>query len=485
MNYKMIGKILALILGTCAVFMLPALFISLGVSALSAVKGFAISIAVTGGVAALLGLLSRGAKKDFFTGEGMACVGLGWVLMSLFGSLPFVISGEIPRFIDALFETVSGFTTTGASILGDVETLSAGILYWRSFTHWIGGMGVLVFVLAVAPVSGKNEGFTMHLLRAESPGPSVGKLMPRMRQTAIVLYLTYIGLTVLDFLLLLVDLPAFDALLTAFGTAGTGGFGVENTSMMEYSAYTQIVTTVFMLLFSVNFTCYYLLMLRRVRDVLKDEELRMFGAIILVSVGLITWNLLQSGLFGSFGETLRHAFFQVASIGSSTGFVSADFELWPSFSKAILFFLMCMGACAGSTGGGFKAARLLIVVKILLRNVYQVLRPQRVKVIRINGKAAEEKLLANTSAYLILYLAIFVVSFLLVSLDGESVLTHASSVLACINNTGPGFEAVGATCNYAGLGILSKCVLIFDMLAGRLEFFPILVLLRPGSWKRE
>lgn len=487
MNYKMIGKILALILGFCAIFMLPAFFISLGVGAMSAVLGFGVSIGITAAVAVLLGLLSRGAKKDFFAGEGLACVGLGWILMSLFGSLPFVISGEIPHFIDAFFETVSGFTTTGASILSNVEALSAGMLYWRSFSHWIGGMGVLVFVLAVAPVSSKSEGFTMHLLRAESPGPSVGKLTPRIRQTATVLYLTYIGLTVLNFLLLLVDLPAFDALLTAFGTAGTGGFGIKNTSMMEYSAYTQIVTTVFMLLFSVNFTCYYLLMLRRVRDVLKDEELRMFGAVVLASVALITLNLMtmETPLFSSFGETLRHAFFQVGSIGSSTGFVSADFELWPSFSKAILFFLMCMGACAGSTGGGFKAMRVLLLFKVLFRNVYQRMHPNRVKTIRVNGKAVDEKLLSGVSAYFILYIAIFFVSFLLISIDGKSMLTNISAVFATINNTGPGFEAVGATCNYAGFGIFSKCVLIFDMLAGRLEFFPILVLFHPGSLKRE
>ncbi|MBP3436996.1 MAG: TrkH family potassium uptake protein [Clostridia bacterium] len=487
MNYKMIGKILALILAACAVFMLPALFISMADAQTQAVQGFLFAFLVTGAVALVLWLFSRGATKDFFAGEGMVCVGLGWILMSLFGSLPFLISGEIPRFIDALFEIVSGFTTTGASILTDVEALSRGMLYWRSFSHWIGGMGVLVFVLAVAPVSPKNEGFTMHLLRAESPGPSVGKLVPRMRKTVLVLYLTYIVLTIVNFLFLLVDLSPFEALMTAFGTAGTGGFGIRNSSMMAYTPYTQVVTTVFMLLFSINFTCYYLLLLGRIKDVLKDEELRLFFAVVVASIALVTLDLCTSAptLFSSFGENLRHASFQVSSFVSTTGFVSANYDLWPAFSKAILFFLMCMGACAGSTGGGFKAVRVLILIKVLFRNINQALHPKRVKVIRINGKAANEKLLSGTTAYLVLYLAVFLVSFFLISLDGESMMSNISSVMACLNNTGPGFEAVGAVSNYAGFSVLSKGVLIFDMLAGRLELFPILMLFRPASWRRD
>ena len=475
MNYKMMSRFEAWILAVEAAFMVPAFLISLFSDADKATLAFAISIGILAVSAGLFALASIGARKNFYAREGLICVSLGWILLSFFGCLPFWLSGEIPRFIDAFFETVSGFTTTGASVLSDVEILSKGILYWRSFSHWLGGMGVLVFLLAVVPSGGRGEGFTMHLLRAESPGPDVGKIAPKMRQTAIVLYLVYIGLTVLNFIFLLFgDMSVFEAVCTALGTAGTGGFGIKNDSMASYSPYIQNVTTVFMLLFGVNFSCYYLILLGRVRAVLRDEELRLYIGLLVTSVALIAVNI--RGLYETVGETVRHAAFQVATIISTTGFATADFDLWPAFSKAILMLLMVTGACAGGTAGGMKLARVMLLFKGLRRNLSKILHPQKVQAIRVNDKVIDEKVLANTNAYLSAYVIIIVISTLIISLDNFSMMTNFSAVIACFNNIGPGFEAVGATCNYGGFSVLSKLVLIVDMLAGRLEIFPILIL---------
>ncbi|MBQ3000100.1 MAG: TrkH family potassium uptake protein [Clostridia bacterium] len=483
MNYKMMGRFDALILAVEAIFMLPALLISLFLGEQGAVQSFLLSMGIILAVAAILALLSRNAKRDFYAREGLICVGTSWILMSLLGCLPFVFSGAIPNYVDALFEMVSGFTTTGASIIPDLDVIPRGIIYWRSFSHWVGGMGVLVFLLAIVPVSGQSEGFTMHLLRAESPGPDVGKLVPRMRQTAMVLYLSYLALSLLNLIFLLAGgMPIFDALCTMFGTAGTGGFGVYNDSLAGYSSYIQIVTAVFMLLFGINFSCYYLILLRKFRSVFRDEELRLYIGIVIASVALIVWNIY--GLYDNLGETLKHSFFQVSSIITTTGFATTDFNLWPSFSKAILLFLMAIGACAGSTGGGLKCARLLLLAKSLRRNVSQILRPKKVKVIRVNDKPIDEKIIANTGAYFFVYIAIIAASVLIVSLDNFSFMTNFSAVLACFNNIGPGFDVVGATCNYSSFGVASKLVLIIDMLAGRLEIFPILVLFLPHAWKR-
>lgn len=483
MNYKMMGRLDALILAVEAVFMLPAFLISLLQREQAAAQSFLVSMGIILGVAAILALLSKNAKRDFYAREGLICVGTSWLLLSLLGCLPLVLSGAVPNYIDALFEMVSGFTTTGASIIPDLDVIPKGIIYWRSFSNWLGGMGVLVFLLAIVPVSGQSEGFTMHLLRAESPGPDVGKLVPRMRQTAMVLYLSYIALSVLDFIFLLCGgMPIFDALCTMFSTAGTGGFGIYNDSFAGFSSYVQIVTTVFMLLFGINFSCYYLILLRKFRSVFRDEELRLYVGIVVASIVLIAWNVYS--LYGNLADTLRHSAFQVSSIITTTGFATTDFDLWPSFSKAILLFLMAIGACAGSTGGGLKCARLLLLMKSLRRNVSQILRPKKVKVIRVNEKAIDEKLIANTGAYFFVYVAILVVSFLIVSLDGFSITTSFSAVLSALNNIGPGLEAAGPTCNFSGFGIASKLVLIIDMLAGRLEIFPILVLFLPHAWKR-
>ena len=479
------SRLIGQILFVESVFMIPALLISIFCRERTAIYGFLMGLAITLLVAAVLYLFGRKSSKGFFAREGLVCVGLSWVFISLTGCLPFFFSREIPHFIDALFETVSGFTTTGASILPEVESMSKGLLYWRSFSHWLGGMGVLVFLLAIASGGGEDrKGFSMHLLRAESPGPNVGKLVPKMKQTARILYLLYIALTVANVIFLLIGrMPLFEAVCTALGTAGTGGFGVKNDSIAGYSPYIQNVCTVFMLLFGVNFSCYYLLVLRRFKTVFKDEELRFYLFMVFASIVLIVCNL--KGFYGSLGETIRHAAFQVATITTTTGFATTDFDMWPGFSKALLLALMIVGASAGSTGGGFKCGRVLLVLKSLVRNVRKMVNPQRIQTVQINGRAVEEKVLDNTNAFLAAYACILLVSFLLISINGFSVTTNLSAVLACFNNIGPGLELVGPTGNYAMFSGVSKLVLIVDMLTGRLEIFPILILLSRATWKHR
>ena len=484
MNYKMIGKFISQLLFVEVIFMLPALLIAAYDGDMGVTKAFLTTMMLIIVVAGLLYLWCRKAQKAFYAREGLVCVGLSWIVMSLLGCLPFYLSKEIPSYIDALFEIVSGFTTTGASILPAVEGISRGNLYWRSFSHWLGGMGVLVFLLALSSKNDKGKGFTMHILRAESPGPDVGKLVPKMRTTAMILYLLYLILTVLDFLFLIAGhMPVFDAVCTAFGTAGTGGFGIKNDSIAGYSPYIQNVCTVFMLLFGVNFSCYYLMILGQFKKVFLDEELRMYVVMVAGSIALITWNL--KGFYGTFSETVRHAAFQVATVVTTTGFATTDFDLWPGFSKTILLILMIFGACAGSTGGGFKCGRALLLMKNLKRNMRRILNPQKVEVVRNNGRMVSEQVLRNIDTYLSAYCAIMIVSVLLVSIDGFSITTNISSVIACFNNIGPGFDAVGPTCNYAGFSVFSKIVLIIDMLAGRLEIFPMLVLFSYSTWRRK
>ena len=484
MNVRMIGRILSQIIGIEAVFLLPALGISLGYGEFQAAEGFVLTLSIMAFVAGLLWLICRKASKQIGASEGMISVSLGWVVLSLFGCLPFFFSRQIPSFIDAFFEIVSGFTTTGASILADVEGLSKGLLYWRSFSHWLGGMGVLVFLLAIAPTDSSGGGFTMHLLRAESPGPNVGKLVPRMKKTAVILYLIYIVLTVINVLFLLFGgMNLLDALCTAFGTAGTGGFGVRNDSLASFSPYIQNVCTVFMFLFGINFSCYYLLLLGNIKEVFKDEELRLYIGLALGVVVLIALNIHH--LYDSWADTFRHSAFQVSSIMTTTGFATTDFDLWPIFSKGLLMLLMVVGACAGSTGGGLKCARLLLLFKSLKRNIHKLLNPKKVQTVRINGKAVSETVVDHANAYLAAYVIIIVLSFLVISIDNQTIGTNLSAVLACFNNIGPGMEAVGPTCNFAFFSPLSKLVLIFDMLAGRLEIFPILILFSSYSWKRK
>ena len=483
MNYKMMGRFVGQIIAIEAVFMLPALGISTFKGETGAVTAFLITLAIMVALGGILLLSCRNAPRIFGAREGLICVGFSWVVLSLLGCLPFYISREIPRFMDAFFEIVSGFTTTGSSILSNVEALSKGLLYWRSFSHWLGGMGVLVFLLAIAP-GGNDRGFTMHLLRAESPGPDVGKLVPKMRQTATILYMIYIVLTAINVVFLLLGgMSLFESVCTAFGTAGTGGFGIKNDSMASYSPYIQNVCTIFMFLFGVNFSCYYLLLLRQVRSVFKDEELRLYVGVAVVTTALIVLNIRP--MYGTLSETVRHAAFQVSSIMTTTGFATTDFDLWPSFSKGLLLMLMVIGASAGSTGGGLKCARVLLLFKSLRRNIRKVLNSRKVMVVRNNGKVVDEKILDNTNAYLAAYVIIIIVSFLLISLDGFSTGTNLSAVLACFNNIGPGLEAVGPTCNFSAYSDFSKFILILDMLAGRLEIFPILVLFSRGVWTKR
>jgi len=467
-----------------AIMMLPALLICLIDNSAVAANAFVATIALTASIGVVLGLICKNAKKKFRVKEGLVCVGLAWIIMSLLGCLPFCLSGAIPHYVDAFFEIVSGFTTTGSTILGDVEALPRGLLYWRSFSHWVGGMGVLVFLLAIVPRSdNENSGFTLHLLRAESPGPEVGKLVPRMKQTASILYFMYIFLTVLCFVFLLIGgMDWFEAITHAFGTAGTGGFGVKNDSLASYSPYLQNVCTVFMILFGVNFNCYFLLVCRQFKDLFKNEEIRFYFGVIISAIALIALN--TSHLFESIGQAVHHAAFQVASIITTTGFSSVDFNLWPGFSKALILFLMFCGACAGSTGGGIKCSRVLLLIKSTIRDLRLSMHPKKIQTIRLDGRTVSEKTVSGVTMYLTIYCMIVIISFLLVSLDGFSVETNFSAVMACFNNIGPGFDAVGPMANFANYSVFSKLILIFDMLAGRLEIYPIMILLMKRTWTK-
>ncbi|MCR4616421.1 MAG: TrkH family potassium uptake protein [Clostridiales bacterium] len=488
MNIKLISRIIAMILLAESVLMLPSMFIAISDGDMKVAHSFMITIVLVAAIGLIVLKFVKNTRKDFYAQEGLVTTGLSWIVMSLFGALPFFISKQIPNYINAVFETVSGFTTTGASILGDVESLSRGILFWRSFTHWIGGMGMLVFLLAVIPVIGKNSGSNVYLLRAESPGPSPGKFTPKIHHTALILYGIYFALTFLCFCFLLAGgMPVFDSMCTAFGTAGTGGFGVKNTSLAGYSAYLQNVTTVFMLLFGVNFNIYYLLILRKFSSVFKDEELRAYIFLVFLSVVSISLNIYVSmpETYGTFRSALHEAAFQVSSIMTTTGFSTCDFDLWPSFSKSILLVLMCVGACAGSTGGGMKVIRISLLFKSIKRNTIKAIHPRQVWAIQVNERVVDEKIINGTHAYLSVYCSICLISFLLISLDGLTTGTNLSAVLACFNNIGPGIELVGASRNYSVYGAFSKIILSLDMLLGRLEIFPILLLFNFNTWKRH
>ena len=432
-------------------------------------------------VCILLGsLLTLKKAKDtvFYLKEGCIATVLSWVVLSFFGALPFVITGEIPHFTDAMFETVSGFTTTGASILSDVEALSHTSLFWRSFTHWIGGMGVLVFLLSVIPLSG---GSNMNLMRAESTGPSIGKLVPKIRYSARILYMIYFALTIIQFLaLLIVKMPWFDALCISIGTAGTGGFGILNSSCATYSVAAQWIITIFMILFSINFNAFYLILFGQIKNALKMEEVRAFLLIVVTAIALITWDL--SSMFDSLFESLTYAAFQVASIISSSGFATTNYNLWPEFSKTILVLLMFIGACAGSTGGGIKVSRFVIMGKSIKKELHSYIHPKSVKQIVMDGKEVEAGVIRSVGIYLITFFAIFVLSLLIVALEEKDLVTNFTAVTATLNNIGPGLSMVGPTQNFGHFTDLSKWVFIFNMLAGRLELFPLLLMFHPSIW---
>ena len=442
-------------------------------------------LAVAGGalLVSLPAFWLRPKNMTFYVREGFVTVALSWIILSLVGCLPFRLTGEIRSITDALFETISGFTTTGSSILPDVEALSRCSLFWRSFTHWIGGMGVLVFLLAILPMTGGSQ---MQLMRAESPGPSVGKLVPRVRSTAKILYLIYLGLTGLQILFLMAGkMPLFDALATTFGTAGTGGFGIKADSMASYSPYLQWVVTVFMILFGINFNVYFFLLIRRWRQALGCEEMRWYLIIIAAATALIFANLMFAMPGLSAGETLRHSAFQVASIITTTGFATTDFALWPVFSRTILVVLMFIGACAGSTGGGIKVSRIVILVKTVKKELETLLHPRCIRKLKFEGKSLEHNVNRSINVYLVTFFLIFTLSILLVSLEGKDLITTFTAVATTLNNVGPGLELAGPTQNFGHFSTLSKYVMMFDMLAGRLELFPMLLLFYPPTWKER
>ncbi len=443
-------------------------------------KGFSFFIMMI--ICLLLGFLLRYKKPKnhvFYAKEGFVTVAASWIVLSFFGGLPFVLNGDIPSVVDAMFETVSGFTTTGSSILSDVEALSKCSLFWRSFTHWIGGMGVFVFVLAVMPLTG---GQNIHLMRAESPGPSVGKLVPKLRTTSMILYKIYFVMTVIMVLLLLAGrMPLFESLLLSFGAAGTGGFGILNTGCATYTPYVQYVIAVFMILFGVNFNVYYFLLIRRFKEAIKYEELKYYLLFIGASVTLITVNICRT--FPTLEEAFRHAFFQVSSIITTTGYSSYDFNGWPEFSKVILILLMFSGACAGSTGGGIKVPRLVMMLKTVKKELLFYAHPRNVRKVKFNGRVVEHEVIRGMNVYFVAYGFIMMFSVLILALDNFDFTTNFTAVVATLNNIGPGLSAVGPASNFGAYSDLSKIVMIFDMLAGRLEIFPMLVLLSPYTWK--
>lgn len=419
-------------------------------------------------------------NKVFYVKEGFVIVALSWIVLSLLGSLPFVISGSIKNLIDAVFETVSGFTTTGASILADVESLPRCILFWRSFTHWIGGMGVLVFLLTILPMDG---GSYMNLMKAESPGPSVSRLVPTVKSTATILYEIYIGMTILQIILLLLGkMPLFDALTLSFGTAGTGGFGIKNDSIAGYSSYAQTVITIFMILFGVNFNVYFFLLMGKVKQAFQIEELRWYLLIIVASIAVITVDIL--GIHGGVRDSLHHAAFQVGSIITTTGYSTVDFNVWPQLSRTILVMLMFVGACAGSTGGGIKVSRFIILLKSMRKELHQFLHPRSVQKIKMDGKMVEHEVVRMTNVFMVAYILIFSFSVLLIALDEKDLVTNFTAVAATINNIGPGLELVGPAANFSVFSNPAKIILTFDMLAGRLEIFPILLLFVRDTWKK-
>ena len=478
MNYRMITYILGWILIFEALFMaVPA--ITAVCYRESAVWWFLATAAICALIGLLLTKIKKPQSKKLYSREGFVIVSLSWIVLSVFGSLPFVLSGEIPSFIDALFETVSGFTTTGASILDDVEALPKSMLMWRSFTHWVGGMGVLVFIMAFVSLSGAQN---MHIMKAESPGPSVSKLVPRVKTTALLLYGIYFTLTLIEFILLLFGgLSPFDALNTAFATAGTGGFGIYGDSIGSFSVYNQIIVIAFMLLFSVNFNSYFFLLKGKIRDALS-LEVRVFFAIVLTSVLIIAFNITEN--ISGIGQALLDSAFSVSSIISTTGFSTVDFNNWPELSRTILVLLMFVGACAGSTGGGMKVSRIIILFKNLGRELLVMIHPKQVKKIRMDGHPVERETVHTVSVYIVAYLALMVVSIGIISFDNHDLITNFTAVVSAVNNIGPGLELVGPSANFGFFSVLSKLVLIFDMLAGRLELFPMLLLFNPAMWKK-
>lgn len=480
MNRKIVLNLLGKIVWTEAAFLLLPLAVSL-IYGNSCTTAFLITIAVAVVIALPLTLFCKTENKLIYSKEGFVIVSLAWVIMSLIGALPFVISGEIPSYTDALFETVSGFTTTGASILTDVESMSEGLLMWRSFTHWIGGMGVLVFVLAL------TQGLpdrSIHIMRAEMPGPIVDKLVPKAKETAKILYLIYLGLTAAEILVLvLCRMPLFEAIVHTFGTAGTGGFGIKGDSIAGYSPLIQWVIAVFMFIFGINFNLFYLILLRKIKSVFRSSELWVYVGVAVTACALITINIHKS--CSGISEALRLSAFQVSSIMTTTGYATTDFNMWPGFSKTLLLVLMLMGACAGSTAGGLKVSRVIILVKGMRRELHRLLHPRSVKTLKLEGKRLDEQTLSSANSYLTVYVASMIAIFLFLSIDRFDIETNFSATVACFNNIGPGLGVVGPAGNFSGFSVFSKLILTVAMLLGRLEIFPLLLCFSSATWSKK
>ena len=479
MNYSIVLYILGCVLKFESAFLVLPALVGLIYREHASVSYLAVAV-----LCLILGVLLTHKKPrstNLYTREGFVAVALSWIIMSIFGAIPFVLTGDIPFYVDALFETISGFTTTGSSILTDVESISKASLFWRSFSHWIGGMGVFVFIMAILPMMG---GSTMNLMKAESPGPSVSKLVPHVKDTAKILYGIYIAITICEATILrALGMPLFDSLTTTFGTVGTGGFGIRNDSIAGYSPAIQITITVFMILSGINYTAYFYILTGKIKELFKIEEVRWYLAIIFGSVAVITWNV--RSLYPTFSETLRHAFFQVGSIITTTGYATTDFGLWPALSKTLLVTLMFIGACAGSTSGGIKVSRILILLKTIRKELSLIIHPRQVKKIRMDGHPVDHETLRSANVFLVVYFVLLLTSMLLISVDEFDFSTNFTSVVTVLNNIGPGLNLVGPTQNFSIFSPFSKFVLMFDMLAGRLELFPMMILLMPSTWKRK
>ncbi len=480
MNHKMVLSITGHMILAEALLMILPLIVSI-IYGDTCFIAFLITIAVALIVGGALSVIFKTKNHIIYAREGFVIVTLAWLAMSVIGALPFVISGEIPSYIDAFFEIVSGFTTTGASILRHVEDMSNGLLFWRSFTHWIGGMGVLVFVMAIIPdVSDRS----IHLIRAEMPGPNVGKLVPRAKDTAKILYLIYIVITAMEVVFLLAGgMSFFESLVHSFATAGTGGFGVKSDSLANYSPYLQWIIAIFMFLFGINFNLYYLILVKKFKAILKSTELWVYMAIVALSTAIIAANIYS--LYNNLSDTLRHSAFQVSSIITTTGFSSVNYELWPGLSKGILFVLIFIGGMAGSTAGGLKVSRLVILLKLIRKEIRHMLHPRSVNSIEFEGKTLEKETINSVSVYFVVYIVCFFSIFLLICLEPFSLETNLSAVAACFNNVGPGFGAAGPACNYADYSGFSKIILSFAMLLGRLEIFPLIITFYPATWSKN
>jgi len=480
MNRRMVLKTLGLISLCLSLLLLLPLAVALIYGETSVAYAFLKTIVICLALGGIIVLLARPHSQVIYAKESFVIVSLAWILTSLLGALPFVFSGEIPNFVDAFFETVSGFTTTGASIVTNVETMSRGILFWRSFTHWIGGMGVLVFIMAIIPVSDRS----IHLMRAEIPGPIVGKLVPKAKDTSRILYLMYIVLTALQIVFLLAGgMNLFESVVHTFGTAGTGGFGIKADSIGGYSPYIQWVITIFMLLFGINFNLYYLILLKKFKAAIKSTELWCYLSIVAASIVAITANIYP--LINNLSEAIRYSAFQVSSIITTTGYATTDFNLWPHFSKVVLLILMFCGGCAGSTAGGLKISRVVILGKMIRRELKRMLHPRSVNTINFEGKPLDESTIKGVSSYFAIYVALVAIIFLIISLEPFGFETNLSAVAACFNNVGPGFALVGPTGNFSIFSDFSKFVLSIAMLLGRLEIFPLVLAFSFSTWKKQ